>query len=620
MKKKNVGIIIASIVAVIVIVVGVLAVLYFTTDLFKSEQQLFWKYLSNNTQVLEIISNENGEQQTQWKENNSYTSQGSLKFNITKDSGTKEITLGTTSKHNHSNGRTYSDMTLYNEGTELLTASYINSGDVYAIQCNDIYEPYYIGFRNSNLKEFAANMGATDEEIVTMPDSIPFGIENYSKQISEEEIQYLTATYGKILIDNIAKEKYSKIEKTNISIENQNYEAVGYSLTLNQDDIKQIAVAILTKVREDEQTITILNRLLSDENQTEQLNIQETVVQWLNDLQNQNFEQTTITISVYHKGNEIIKTQVNINNTTELIIDLNTSQESRSYLAFSANEVNNSEGETQGTLMQLTMEKQILNNIVYYTTNMTNGTNDYQITMNTTLGNIINNQMENNSKITIIDNDATIEVAYTKTTQIATEEVEIQELTNSNSVIINNYPMEQLEAFFEGLAEKSNQVLNDKISQLNIQITDYQDVLNYTSGIISSFITIANTNGVEQPVGILGITAVFAINETVNQLMPMFETAENANDEIEKQTINEIMMLTQQSLQIDYLSGTDLTDVNNVRELIEEQFSYVEYEIVDWGNVSFNTTTQELEGTITIKSEDKSYLVDFTNERVEEVE
>ena len=114
MKKRNVGLIVAIIViAVVIIVIGVLAALYFFTDLFKTEEQLFWKYLSKNSQVLDIMSNENAEIQEQWKKENSYTSQGSLKLNVTNNSGTKEITLGTTSKHNNSNGRTYSDMTLY---------------------------------------------------------------------------------------------------------------------------------------------------------------------------------------------------------------------------------------------------------------------------------------------------------------------------------------------------------------------------------------------------------------------------------------------------------------------------------------------------------------------------
>lgn len=614
MKKRNVGLIVAIIViAVIIVVIGVLAALYFFTDLFKTEEQLFWKYLSKNSQVLDIMSNENAEIQEQWKKENSYTSQGSLKLNVTNNSGTKEITLGTTSKHNNSNGRTYSDMTLYNEGEELLKASYINSGDIYAVQCKDIYEPYYIGFRNSNLKEFATNMGLSEEEVTQIPDSLPFDVINNQTQLTEKEMQYLVVTYGKILMDNIADEKYSKIEKTNISIEDQNYEAVGYSLTLNQDDINQIAVAILTKAKDDEQTIDILNKLISDENQTEQVNVQEILEQSLNDLQNQNFEETIITISVYHEGNKIIKTQITLNDIAEFTVDLNMSQKDKNYLAFIAEAaVDDSENEAQGTVMQLTMEKQILNSIVYYNTNITSDVIDYQITMNTTLGNIVNNQMENNSKITIINSDATVEASYAKTIQLATEEVEIQELTDTNSVVINNYPAEQLNTFFTQISEKSARVLTDKIGQLNIQMTDYKDILNYTGGMMSSFIAIINANGVEQHVGIVGITAVVAINETVNQSIQKYDTINNSNNDIEETTINEKMMLIQQLIQIDYLSGTDFTDVNTVRTLIEEQFSS-EYEIVDWGDISFNNSTQKLEGIMTIVYKNSTYLLDFTN-------
>ena len=618
MKKRNVGLIVAIIViAVVIIVIGVLAALYFFTDLFKTEEQLFWKYLSKNSQVLDIMSNENAEIQEQWKKENSYTSQGSLKLNVTNNSGTKEITLGTTSKHNNSNGRTYSDMTLYNEGEELLKASYINSGDIYAVQCQDIYEPYYIGFRNSNLKEFATNMGLSEEEIAQIPDSIPFDMINNQTQLTEKEMQYLVVTYGKILMDNIADEKYSKIEKTNISIENQNYEAVGYSLTLNQDDIKQIVVAILTKAKDDEQTIAILNKLISDENQTEQINVQEILEQSLNDLQNQNFEETTITISVYHEGNKIIKTQINLNNIAEFTMDLNMNQEDKNYLAFTAEAaVNDSENEAQGTVMQFTMEKQILNSIVYYTTNITSGVSDYQITMNTTLGNIVNNQMENNSKITIINSDATVEASYAKTIQLATEEVEIQELTDTNSVIINNYPAEQLNTFFTQISENSSRVLTDKIGQLNIQMADYKDILNYAGGLMSSFITIINANGVEQPVGIIGITMMTTVNATVENSMKKLDEVYNSNNEFEKIAINEKMTTIQQLIQIDYLSGKDFADINTVKTFLKEQFLN-DYEIVDFGDISFNSSTQKLEGSITIVYNNNMYLLNFTNMTVD---
>lgn len=436
------------------------------------------------------------------------------------------------------------------------------------------------------------------------------------------QTQYLVVTYGKILMDNIADEKYSKIEKTNISIEDQNYEAVGYSLTLNQDDINQIAVAILTKAKDDEQTIDILNKLISDENQTEQVNVQEILEQSLNDLQNQNFEETIITISVYHEGNKIIKTQITLNDIAEFTVDLNMSQKDKNYLAFIAEAaVDDSENEAQGTVMQLTMEKQILNSIVYYNTNITSGVSDYQITMNTTLGNIVNNQMENNSKITIINTDATVEASYAKTTQLATEEVEIQELTDTNSVVINNYPAEQLNTFFESLGEKAGGVLEEKIGKLNITISGTQDILNNVNSIASGLITIGNANGMGEPVGVLGIFITISMNESVKQSLELFENANNAHNKTELQAIKEIIMTIQVEAMSKYFNPSYHSefDDDDIKVIIEENLPD-EYNVTDWENVSFDTTQPKIIGTIKITNGKDSYLLDFTNTKVERIE
>lgn len=669
MKKKKTGLIITIVViAVILVVVGALAVLYFMTDMFKSEQELFWKYVSKNAQITEVISSENEESQRQWKENNSYTSQGNLSLSVIKENGTQEIKVGTTAMHNQANGRTYSDATLYNGDEELLKLSYINSGDVYALQCKDIYEPYYIGVRNSNLKEFATNMGLSEEEIEKIPDSIPLNVTENASKITEEESKYLSDTYLDVLMNTIAKERYVKVEKTNIIVNSQNYEAAGYQLTLTSDDLEQMVINVLTKAKDDEQTIAILNKLVYDENQTEQINVQELIEKLLEEIQSDDSsvelndgigfveeglndgielidedlddgiepidedsndmseevpetrdetEETIIIVSVYHVGDEIFKTEINCVNEVELTVDIDKSQENKKFAAIYGKTIEDAESTEEPTTMQLTMEKQNLSNMVTYTTSIINNQNDYKIIMTTSLGNVIENKIENNSKITILDNNKKIEASYYKTMQQASQDVEIQELTNSNAVIINNYPKDQLENFFESLGDKSEQVLTSKMEQLNIGLEDSDDSLYYIEGITTSLLTVANANGVAQPVGTVGVSLVAAINQIMQSMTETFTDASNALEDTKIDTIKEIMQLTQSIIQFDSMAGEDFSNVDNIKTLLEEQFGDG-YEITDLGNISFNNTTKQLEGTITVKTDEKLYLVDFTNDTVVE--
>ena len=429
--KKKTGIIIGIIAILIVLIaVGIFAVLYFMTDIFKSSKQLFWEYASNSNQIAKMISSENEISQKAWKESHSYTAKGDLNIAVTKETGTKEIKLGTTAKHNQNTGRTYSDIVLYNGEAELLKASYINSGDIYALYCKDIYEPYYIGFRNSDIKEFISKMGVTENttQILQM-----LSLENVNS-LTKEEMTYLAEIYSRVLLDGIPQEKYTKTEKTTMNISNQKCEVVGYQLQLNQEDLKKILVDVLTKTKEDAQIISILSKMLAS---TE--NIVSSIEQVIIKLQETTLEEMNFTITVYNTGKGLTRIQMNYNTEVELILDIDDSKENKKNVVLEVNNLNGENSELT-TGMQVSMEKQILDSMIIYTTNIRDNKGEYQITMNTSIGNIMNDRIENNSKITIIDNNTTIETSYYKTIQAATEEVDIQELTNSSAVIINNYP------------------------------------------------------------------------------------------------------------------------------------------------------------------------------------
>lgn len=534
--KKKTGIIIGIIAILIVLIaVGIFAVLYFMTDIFKSSKQVFWEYASKSNQIAKMISNENETSQKAWKESHSYTAKGDLNITVTKETGTKEIKLGTTAKHNQNTGRTYSDVTLYNGETELLKTSYINSGDIYALYCKDIYEPYYIGIRSSDLKEFIAKMQEDEEDMKALK---MLSLEN-AKGLTKEEVTYLIETYFGVLIDSIPEEKYTKVEKTAMNINNQKCEAAGYKLQLNQEDLKEILVDILTKTKEDAQTISILSKMLAS---TENLDVTSIIEQGIMKLQENGLEEANLAITVYNAGKGLTRIQVNYNEEVELIFDIDDSKENKKNIAIKMNNINSENAElTNG--MQISIEKQILDNMIFYTTNIMDNQGEIQITMNTSLGNVINDKIENNSKITILEDDTTIETSYYKTIQVATEEVDVQELTDSSAVIVNNYPKEQLEDFFRGISNKIEEIIPEKIGQLNIQMADAQDGVYYLEGIISSVFTVMNANGMPQYISMTGMTVASGLKQEVlvmnNNIESSIGNSSTSLNEQEKQIFNQ---------------------------------------------------------------------------------
>ena len=81
MKNKKILLTVIPILTLL-LVIAVLALLYFATDMFKSNDVLFAKYFIQNEDLLSIIQNENLNEQTNLRANNTYISNGDLNISI----------------------------------------------------------------------------------------------------------------------------------------------------------------------------------------------------------------------------------------------------------------------------------------------------------------------------------------------------------------------------------------------------------------------------------------------------------------------------------------------------------------------------------------------------------
>ena len=117
--KKKLIIIIPII--VIVLLAGIITVLYFTTDLFKSDETLFWKYFAQAEDITKVITNDKKNTQESFKETNSYTANGNVQFVLSQgENSQKQFNATTTARHDINTDRTYADITLKNGELDIL--------------------------------------------------------------------------------------------------------------------------------------------------------------------------------------------------------------------------------------------------------------------------------------------------------------------------------------------------------------------------------------------------------------------------------------------------------------------------------------------------------------------
>ena len=526
MKKKGLSLWIIILIVILILGAGAAGgYLYFYTDLFKKPQELFWKYLSQEKELLKIFENEYDAQQTEAWKNSSYVSSGSLTTLIQKGTEKKNINVTTATRHDNTTGRTYAEANLKNGQDSILTFSYINSGNVYAIKCEDILK-YYIGIRNENLNELINKLS----DGITLPEGLlgeKIEIKN-EKIITAEEQQQLLNTYLNIVKQNISEENYSKSKSNNVNT---------YTLKLEMDNIKQILSNCLENAKTD---TTILNTIKESNLLTETDFAQ--LISILKESINNNNSNIQTVITVYEKDGNTIKTDIIISVKDELgatlqyivtINNISTQQELKAEVLLGKTDKTDATSENMISSTKIEVSKIIEESAI---------TNKYEIMPNVSkqnetysieskIGKLVNGSATNTFITTINDENSTIKATYNKNINKVEQVEEIMELKNNNTIIINNYSKEQLKPFVEKNVLSKKDKITNKINQV---VTESEPTNIYMASIIS----LVGVNGQERLKEItltLGETVCKYIYATVNSIG---ESQVNAIDETAVKTFN----------------------------------------------------------------------------------
>ena len=503
MKKKVMLILIPVIILLIIGIVFI--IIYFTTDLSKSSQELFWKYLSQSQDIVNIMSNDKLNMQSNFKVNNSYTSDGEISVTYKQGEGSsKQLNIVTTGRHDVNTGRSYADATLKNGDVDLFKISYINSDNIYSIMCDEVF-PYYVGVRNEGLTSLVSNYGISST-IINVPDS--FNKENYSGifDFTNEQKNHISGVYVPLILEDIQESQFGE-SKQNIEIDGVEYGTNQYYLQITGSEAKNILLNCLNTLKTDTETLMLISTKFSqlgigvDYSEVNNLiiRIDETVRQ----IQEMEFD-GTIGIYVYEYKGETIRTVINIlgkyyfeytntDNRQQLKMTLengissetdNLDEENNNIETNTINtneimesdQIQDVELEANSTTLQITITKttseSLTTNSIEFIPDTTNLSQYLNITAN--INSMQSDGYSNSYIIEIGQNEeginGLITINYVTDTVKADQVEEIQELTDSNSVIINNYDTEQFREFVEVYGNAFIETLINKLDTVGFLI------------------------------------------------------------------------------------------------------------------------------------------------------
>ncbi len=476
MRKKK-WVLIIVFILVILLIGGVFAFLYFGTDLFKSADELFWKYFAQNEDVFAVLKNDKYNEQSQFKQTNSYTSNGKLSVLVEQgENSSKQLDIETTSRHDATTGRTYTDATLKNDDIDLFQVSYVNSNDIYAIKCEEVYENY-VGIRNSGLTELATSYGI--ESTIDIPDSIIF--ENYSGQvdITDEQKQHILDTYLPIIQSATEGNASSPKVHSQIAINGTTYNANQYILQLTGENVKQIIVDCLNTMKSDTETLALISNKLSTLGfETEYTNISNLLLkidELISQVQQMTMEDT-ITIVVYVSEGETVRTTIQIGDLVNITYNRAGGNPTITAEIYRTNTSAVDETENTNsiasamTVTRVVFSKTTTDNVTTNSISISPDVDNSDTIINITysLSSVQNNSINNSYSITInnVDDSGTeVNTISYNTNMVAANQVEeIEELTNSNTVIANNYGAEEFTSFITNWLDLVEQAFYEKLS------------------------------------------------------------------------------------------------------------------------------------------------------------
>ena len=470
-KKRMITIAISTVITIIVLALGGFYI-YAKTDLLRANDELFFKYANLGLQDLKIVENKQLSAIEQLKEQKDYKIEGKINYKKEKDNS-NSVSVDTNFQMiaSKKNDFAYSKINLLKDDQSIFNVDFAKSNNIYAFKSNEIANAY-IGIQNENLKSLAAKLGIPDTSKI--PDSLK--VANFSEllNLSEDEKTYIKETYVNVLQQNIDKSKFTKDSGYTEIREGESYTTTAYRLTLSSEELKQVEIAVLKKIQEDDVTLEIITRkakiLGLDEKYTEVNSLKKELQIQILSMQNKSENSGGISIIICVNRGKVILTQIIYKNEIKFTIYGSASESlSKRYLL-----IENLDVDAKYSKIEINeQEKREESESVY----------DFSVNVNDKANTNINliikgtpqdNNLNATASIKIDDKESSkhvIESSWKMSFGDMASENMIK-LDTTNTGILNNYNEEQLRVLMQALEERIGAIISQKIQILGMTNQD----------------------------------------------------------------------------------------------------------------------------------------------------
>lgn len=438
-KSKVVLIIIIVVIVIMALTIAGIAYAYFATDMFKSNRELFFKYTSQIGDTKNGFIDNGLSQYLEKKKQMSYEDSGTIDADISanlsgaRGTNVNNFNITFTGKVDTPNSKAQQDISLNYSDTTKFPISYRQTGNLTGLQTKYVGNKY-ITVKNDDLQGLSNKINSAQEGMqqttteISSAQNITESIPNV--ELSSEDASYLQEKYFAVINEQLTDNNFSKVESSGMQ---------GYKLSLSSEELKNILTKILENVKDDEKTIEIINKYSTSQKITST-----TVNNWIKNLDNNSgLDNEKFEMTVYQNSGKISKLEIQINE-----------------MKVSIEKVND------GSNLQYNVECLMYNN---------NGQETGKIALTAKYAGLEALASVDESYILEIHNSTDTENAedtnytYTYTSNVKfSNDVKIEDLTEENAMILNNYDGQVINDFLAALEARISKVNEEQMQEIGV--------------------------------------------------------------------------------------------------------------------------------------------------------
>lgn len=243
-------IIIILVVLIFVVAIGG-TVLYLTTDMFKSSQVLFQKYISQNIQdIIDVFEVEQEEQTVDLLRKSDYvdSTNATLKY-LDQENDEEEIyQIKANGINKASENAFYETISASYGNNVIMSVDLLGQNNTYGFRLANLVQQF-VSAENATVSYFVSSMGLDGSMFTEKLQPVDVtGL----LDLSDDDVQQLTKTYIYLMLTDIDKSHYSSSKNAVITL--QNKESVttnAYTLTVTKNELDKLYKKILNQAMND---------------------------------------------------------------------------------------------------------------------------------------------------------------------------------------------------------------------------------------------------------------------------------------------------------------------------------------------------------------------------------